>query len=137
MHFDIVVIGGGSTGTSIFRDLCLRGLDSVLIEKNRISGGTTQHSHHNLVGGMRYVIKDPEVARDCAEENRILQKIAPRIIGSKGNYFIGFRSDYVEEALRQAKKIGVFFKELEISDVYEEVPTVNDKVILQGDPWLP
>jgi glycerol-3-phosphate dehydrogenase len=128
MHFDIVIIGGGSTGTAIFRDLCLRGLDSVLIEKNRISGGTTQHSHHNLVGGMRYVIKDRDVARDCAEENRILRKIAPRIIGSKGNYFIGFRNDYVEEALKQAKKIGVFFKELEILDVLKEVPSLNGKI---------
>jgi len=128
MHFDIVVVGGGSTGTSIFRDLSMRGFKTVLIEKEIISGGTTQHSHQNLVGGLRYVIKDPTVAKDCAEENRTLSRIAPGLIGEKGNYFVGFECEYVDRALKAARKLGISIKEMDISDVLREIPSLNKSI---------
>jgi len=128
VNFDIVVIGGGATGTSIFRDLAMRGLRTALIEKKRISEGTTQHSHQNLVGGMRYVIKDPKVARDCAEENRILSKIAPGIIGETGGYFVGFNCDYVDRALKESRRLGISIQEIDVSDVLKEIPSLNEGI---------
>lgn len=125
MHFDVVVIGGGATGTAVFRDMAMRGLRTALIERSRIAEGTTKHSHQNLVGGMRYVVKDPNVARDCAQENWILSHTAPEIMEEKRGYFLGFRNDYVERAIKSARSLGVLTKELDVAEIHREIPSVN------------
>jgi glycerol-3-phosphate dehydrogenase len=50
------------------------------------------------------------------------------LIGNKGNYFVGFQSEYVENALKQAKKLGLSFRELDISDVLKEIPSLNREI---------
>jgi len=123
---DVLIIGGGATGTSILRDLSMRGIKTCLIERNVISSGATSHSHQNLVSGMRYVVKDPKVARECAQENEILSKIAPNIIGSIKNYFVGFKSDkYVDLALESAETLGVKFKLVKPAIAFKEIPALN------------
>ena len=53
----VVVIGGGSTGAGVLRDLTMRGIDAMLVEKGDLASGTTGRSHgllhvlHNQVGG--------------------------------------------------------------------------------------
>ncbi|WP_143415536.1 FAD-dependent oxidoreductase, partial [Halorubrum sp. SD612] len=37
---DVVVVGGGSTGCGVVRDLARRGLDTVLVEKGNLTHGT-------------------------------------------------------------------------------------------------
>jgi len=125
MKYDIIIIGGGATGTAIFRDLAMRGLYVVLIEKNKIASGTTSASHQNLVGGMRYVIKDPIVAKECAEENRIISKIAPNLVERINNYFVGFKNDYTEKALAKAKKLDIRADEMNIKETFKEIPVLN------------
>lgn len=128
MKYDVVVIGGGSIGTSIFRCLSLKGFNTFLVEKGRVAGGTTSSSHQNLVGGMRYVIKDPVVARECAKENQTISKMFPDIVGKLNNYFIGFKDEYTEEALKRAKKMNIEFNELDMSEVFREIPMLNKKL---------
>lgn len=41
METDVVIIGGGATGTGILRDCALRGLRCILVEKDDIAAGTT------------------------------------------------------------------------------------------------
>jgi glycerol-3-phosphate dehydrogenase len=127
-HFDVAIIGGGITGASIFRDMAIRGLKVVLIERSKILTGTSIRSHQNLVGGMRYVVSDPTVAKDCASENRILSRIAPNLVGESKCYFLGFHSDYTEQAVKSAKKLGVVAEELDMKEVIEEIPTVNSDI---------
>ena len=38
---DVIVIGGGSTGAGIARDLALRGLEPLLLERNDLASGAT------------------------------------------------------------------------------------------------
>ena len=125
MKYEVIIVGGGATGTATFRDLSLRGFNVALIEKSRIASGTTSASHQNLVGGMRYVLKDPIVAKECAEENRIISKIAPDIIGKNNNYFVGFRNVYTEKALKDAMKLDIRADKLNINAVFKEIPTLN------------
>jgi glycerol-3-phosphate dehydrogenase len=125
---DVVVIGGGVTGTSVMRDLTLRGLDVHLLERYSLASGTTSYSHQNLVGGLRYVLKDPVTAKLCAEENRIISKIAPDIVGEVKNYYVGFKSDYTEQALRTAKKLNVPIRELKVRTVLKEITSLNKKI---------
>jgi len=128
MKSEVAVVGGGATGTSIFRDLTLRGINAVLIERGTIGKGTTSASHQNLVGGMRYVVKDPLVAKECAEENEILSKISPDIIGKINNYFLGFRNDYTEKALKEAKRLDIRAEEIDTKDAFREIPELNHEI---------
>lgn len=145
-EFDVIIIGGGATGTGIARDLALRGAKVILLEKNDLSEGTTGRCHGLLHSGGRYVISDPIAAKECAQENQILKKIASHIIDPCKGYFVAFQEDDKEfrhnfpikckEANVPVKKIPVatFLKQepacsSQISEVYE----VNDAYI---DPFL-
>jgi glycerol-3-phosphate dehydrogenase len=125
MRFEVVIFGGGATGTATFRDLAMRGFSVALIEKKTIASGTTSSSHQNLLGGMRYVLKDPVVALECAKENVIISRIAPAVVGDVQNYFVGFTSDYTLSALRAAKKLNIHAKEADIDEVLKEIPELN------------
>ncbi len=79
MEFDVAIIGGGVNG-GVFTalDLALRGgLKVVLLEKGVIGGGTSGKMHGLLHSGARYVVTDPKAAVECAEENKIIARIAP------------------------------------------------------------
>lgn len=125
---EIVVIGGGATGSCIARDISRRGFKTVLIEKGKISEGTTNSSHHNLVGGLRYVMKDPEVAMECANENLIIEKIAPSMVGSIRNYFVGFDTEYTNAAIKKANELNVYSREVDPSVAKKEIPDLNPEI---------
>ena len=58
----VVVIGGGSTGAGVLRDLALRGIDAILVEKGDLASGTTGRSHGLLHSGGRYCVNDEQAA---------------------------------------------------------------------------
>lgn len=43
-HADVVVVGGGSIGSSILYHLQERGVNAVLLERHQMTAGTTWHS---------------------------------------------------------------------------------------------
>ncbi|MEZ4633638.1 MAG: FAD-dependent oxidoreductase [Caldilineaceae bacterium] len=55
-------------------DAALRGFATILIEKRDLTHGTTGRYHGLLHSGGRYVVKDPESAKECIHENRILRR---------------------------------------------------------------
>ena len=71
----VVVIGGGATGVGILRDLAMRGIDVLLLEKEDLVNGASSRYHGLLHSGGRYAVKDQEAAKECIEENTILRKI--------------------------------------------------------------
>ena len=73
---DVVVIGGGATGAGVLRDLAMRGLRAILVERGDFASGTSGRYHGLLHSGARYVVKDPIAAQECAVENDVLRKIA-------------------------------------------------------------
>src|SRR2546430_2788038 len=84
----VVVIGGGSTGAGVLRDLSLRGIDAVLLEKGDLASGTTGRSHGLLHSGGRYCVNDLAAAIECVEEGRILRRIASTTIEDTGGDFV-------------------------------------------------
>ncbi len=53
--FDVLVIGGGITGASIFRDAALRGMKVALVEANDFASATSGRSSKLIHGGLRYI----------------------------------------------------------------------------------
>lgn len=70
---DIVVIGGGITGTGIALDAAARGLRVVLVEKHDLAFGTSRWSSKLVHGGLRYLATgNVGIARRSAVERGII-----------------------------------------------------------------
>ena len=53
--YDIIIIGGGATGSGIAVDAASRGFNTLLLEKNDFSEGTSSRSTKLVHGGVRYL----------------------------------------------------------------------------------
>ncbi|EDO17886.1 hypothetical protein Kpol_1043p77 [Vanderwaltozyma polyspora DSM 70294] len=56
-QFDVLIIGGGATGTGCAIDAATRGLNVALVEKNDYASGTSSKSTKMAHGGVRYLEK--------------------------------------------------------------------------------
>ncbi len=54
-RFDLLVIGGGITGGSVFRDAALRGMKVALVEAKDFASATSGRSSKLIHGGLRYI----------------------------------------------------------------------------------
>lgn len=54
-HFDLVIVGGGVTGASVAREAAVRGLKTLLLEKNDFGHATSGATSKLLHGGLRYL----------------------------------------------------------------------------------
>ena len=79
---DIVVIGGGITGTGIALDAASRGLRVALVEKHDLAFGTSRWSSKLVHGGLRYLASgNVGIARRSAVERGILMtRNAPHLV---------------------------------------------------------
>jgi len=79
---DVVVIGGGITGTGIALDAASRGLSVVLVEKHDLAFGTSRWSSKLVHGGLRYLATgNVGIARRSAVERGILMtRNAPHLV---------------------------------------------------------
>ncbi len=79
---DVVVIGGGITGTGIALDAASRGLRVALVEKHDLAFGTSRWSSKLVHGGLRYLATgDVGIARRSAVERGILMaRNAPHLV---------------------------------------------------------
>ena len=79
---DVVVIGGGITGTGVALDAAARGLSVVLVEKHDLAFGTSRWSSKLVHGGLRYLATgNVGIARRSAVERGILMtRNAPHLV---------------------------------------------------------
>lgn len=79
--FDVAVIGGGIHGACAAWDAALRGLSTVLVERDDFGGGTSANSLKIMHGGLRY-LQDGNLrrARSSSRERAILLRIAPHLV---------------------------------------------------------
>lgn len=79
-HYDLLIIGGGVTGASTFRDAALRGLKVALVEKNDFAWGTSSRSTKLLHGGLRYLESYQfRMVRESCRERELMLKLAPHL----------------------------------------------------------
>ncbi|MPY80728.1 MAG: FAD-dependent oxidoreductase [Actinophytocola sp.] len=79
---DVLVIGGGVTGTGIALDAASRGLSVVLAEKHDLAFGTSRWSSKLVHGGLRYLASGGlGIAHESAVERGVLmERTAPHLV---------------------------------------------------------
>ncbi|WP_328331542.1 glycerol-3-phosphate dehydrogenase/oxidase [Kribbella sp. NBC_00382] len=79
---DVLVIGGGVTGTGVALDAAARGLTVALVEKHDLAFGTSRWSSKLVHGGLRYLASGHVgIAYESAVERGILMKTtAPHLV---------------------------------------------------------
>jgi glycerol-3-phosphate dehydrogenase len=128
---DVVVVGGGATGAGVLRDLAMRGLRSLLVERNDFASGTSGRYHGLLHSGGRYVESDPISARHCAEENAVLRRIAPATIEPTGGYFVATPDDpddYLERFPAACAAAGIEAEPMPLDELFRAEPLLSREI---------
>ncbi|MFB9711844.1 glycerol-3-phosphate dehydrogenase/oxidase [Streptosporangium nondiastaticum] len=81
-HFDILVVGGGITGTGVALDAATRGLRVALVEARDFAAGTSSRSSKLFHGGLRYLeqLNFGLVKEALRERELMLTRIAPHLV---------------------------------------------------------
>ena len=79
--FDVVVVGGGVTGTGAALDAASRGIEVALVEQRDYASGTSSRSSKLIHGGLRYLeqLEFGLVREALNERNLMLTTIAPHL----------------------------------------------------------
>ena len=128
----VLIIGGGSTGTGIARDLALRGVQCILAERRDINAGASGANHGLLHSGGRYVFADQGSAAECREEGALLKKLAPHCIEDTGGLFVAVAGDdekYVADFPGLCAQCRIPVQELDIKEARELEPALSDNLI--------
>lgn len=86
-EYDLLVIGGGATGTGIALDAVTRGLKVALVERDDFSAGTSSKSTKLVHGGVRYLEKavwnldysQLQLVMEALRERKSFLTIAPHL----------------------------------------------------------
>ena len=128
----VLIIGGGVTGTALARDLALRGVDCVLIEKGDINAGASGRNHGLLHSGARYVAGDREAAMECSTEGAILKRMAAQTIQDTGGYFVAVQGDderYVADFPAYCASAGIGAREVDVAAARALEPALSERAI--------
>jgi glycerol-3-phosphate dehydrogenase len=81
-RFDVLVIGGGVTGTGTALDAASRGLRVALVEARDLASGTSSRSSKLIHGGLRYLEQfDFKLVYEALRERDLLvSKLAPHLV---------------------------------------------------------
>jgi glycerol-3-phosphate dehydrogenase len=129
---EVLIVGGGATGVGISRDLSLRGIPCLLVEKGDFASGASGRNHGLFHSGARYAVSDPEAARECISENRILRRIAPHCIEETGGLFISLQEDgldFRDQFVRACERVGIPATPLSRDEALASEPKLNPHLL--------
>jgi len=78
--YDVIILGGGVNGTGTARDLALRGLSVLLLEKADLACGASGANSGMIHGGIRYMLADRHVTERACRDSGYIQRIAPHLL---------------------------------------------------------
>ena len=79
--FPVVIVGAGINGLGVFRDLCLQGVDCLIVDRDDFCSGTSAAPSRMIHGGLKYLETGEFrlVAESVRERNRLLRN-APHLV---------------------------------------------------------
>ncbi|MFO1033542.1 MAG: glycerol-3-phosphate dehydrogenase/oxidase [Hyphomicrobiales bacterium] len=82
-HYSVLIIGGGINGCGTFRDLCLQGVDCLLIDKGDVCSGASAAPSRLIHGGIKYLeTNEFRLVKESAMERNRLLRNAPHYVKS-------------------------------------------------------
>jgi glycerol-3-phosphate dehydrogenase len=129
---DVLVIGGGVTGAGIMRDLALRGIRCILVDKRDLNGGASGGNHGLLHSGARYAVADTETATECRVEGDILKRLAPHCIDDCGGLYVAVEGDdldYVARFPGACDAAGIPCEDLTFEEARRREPALPDTLV--------
>lgn len=128
----VVIVGGGVAGVALARDLTLRGVQCVVVEKGHVNSGASGANHGLLHSGARYVSNDPGTARECRLESRIVRQMAPACCEDTGGLFVAVSGDdehYVADFPHLCEASGIPVRSVDLAMARELEPGLSEAVI--------
>jgi glycerol-3-phosphate dehydrogenase len=146
-EFDVLVVGGGVTGTGAALDAASRGLKTALVEKGDFASGTSSKSSKMVHGGLRYLQQREYrlVYENLAERQRLLDN-APHLVSPLPFLIPLFgRDGVVSKAVARSYssalwlydltggwRIGERHRELDKDQALKHLPTLNTDHLVAG-----
>lgn len=131
LETQVVIIGGGATGAGILRDLSMRGVKAILVERGDLGCGTSSRFHGLLHSGGRYAVRDKNAAIECIEENQILRRIGKHCVEPISSIFIRTPEDdasYEDVWVNACREAGIETKPISLDKLHEIEPNVSRQV---------
>jgi glycerol-3-phosphate dehydrogenase len=128
----VLILGGGATGTGLARDLALRGIRCILAEKQDINSGASGGNHGLLHSGARYIASDPAAARECHDEGEIIKRLAPQCVENTGGLFVAVKGDdesYLSDFADRCSRCGIDAVPVDPKDALEMEPCLSKDII--------
>ena len=128
---EVLIIGGGVTGTGVMRDLALRGIHCLLIDRRDLNAGASGGNHGLLHSGGRYASADAETAAECRQEGEILKRVAAECIDECDGLFVAVEGDdagYAERFPDHCRVAGIECHALTPAEARELEPGLSEKV---------
>ena len=132
MQTQVLIIGAGVTGTGLARDLAMRGVPSIVVEKQDVNAGASGGNHGLLHSGARYIVSDPAAAAECHAENQILKRFAPHCVEETGGLFVAVAGDdetYIADFPAACLHCDIPVRPVDLHDAREMEPALSDKII--------
>jgi glycerol-3-phosphate dehydrogenase len=80
-NFDVLVVGGGITGSGVALDAASRGLRTALVERHDFASGTSSKSSKLVHGGLRYLQQgEVRLVYEALHERQRLRRNAPHLV---------------------------------------------------------
>ncbi len=131
LQTEILVIGGGATGTGVAWDAALRGFKVILVERRDLTHGTSGRYHGLLHSGGRYAVKDPHGAAECIAENRILRYTHAHCIEDTGGFFIVTPEDegeFPDKFKAGCDAVGIPCEDIPVTEALRREPLLNPRI---------
>lgn len=128
---EVLIIGGGVTGTGVMRDLALRGIHCLLIDQRDLNAGASGGNHGLLHSGGRYAASDAGTAAECRQEGDILKRVAAECIDDCGGLFVAVEGDdpgFVEQFPGHCKTAGIDCRSLTPAEARALEPSLSQRV---------
>lgn len=146
-QYDLIIIGGGITGTGIALDASTRGMKTLLIEMQDFAAGTSSRSTKLVHGGLRYLKQfEVKMVADVGKEREIVFNNAPHVThpewmllpiykkGSFGKYStsVGLKVyDFLAGVKRNERR-----KMLSSQETLEKEPLLNTEGLIGGGYYV-